>query len=108
MSKAEEQSFGLISGAFGFMSRIVGEAVHQLDNVYEGTKAAAESIYEDIKKIPDACEKGYTEELFPISKEPEVTETVTVQEVVHNEEVKTILASDAEQNELAKTFPHVN
>jgi len=77
--------FSISSIAKG-VGQVFGEAVHQADKLYEGTKQLADDSWEDIKAIPDAIKEGYDEELFSSDAQvaPKEAETHSTIEVVDN------------------------
>ena len=64
----------IISDTFKFAAKIVGESVHQVDELYEGTKNVVVTVATDISNIPQAIIDGYNEELF--EKKPTPTNSV--------------------------------
>lgn len=64
----------IISDTFKFAAKIVGESVHQVDELYEGTKNVVVTVATDISNIPQAIIDGYNEELF--EKKPTPTDSV--------------------------------
>lgn len=68
------------------LGMLVGEAAHQADKLYEGTKEVVDSSWEDIKSIPDAIVEGYDEELFTADQKEEV-KTKVIKTAVEIKEV---------------------
>ena len=64
----------IISDTFKFAAKIIGESVHQVDELYEGTKNVVVTVATDISNIPQAIIDGYNEELF--EKKPTPTDSV--------------------------------
>jgi len=89
--------FSISSIAKG-IGQVFGEAAHQADKLYEGTKQLADDSWEDIKAVPDALKEGYDEELFSSDaqvapKEAEIPSTI---EVVDNGDNKESTIVDSE------------
>lgn len=68
----------IISDTFKFAGKLIGESVHQVDELYEGTKNVVVTVATDISNIPQAIIDGYNEELF--EKKPTPTDSVTPDE----------------------------
>ena len=75
----------IISDTFKFAGRLIGESVHQVDELYEGTKNVVVTVATDISNIPQAIIDGYNEEL--LEKKPTPTDSVEVPSVTPNEPV---------------------
>ena len=48
----------IISDTFKFAGRLIGESVHQVDELYEGTKNVVVTVATDISNIPQAIIDG--------------------------------------------------